>query len=178
MSPARLATVVAAALLFVAAACSQPNDQPVGTPVIVPNPRATPRPAATSAGPVQIAQVVIQPQDAIIVLNNTGGPNQAATIDLQDWKLQVQTVSVILPAGVRIAPRQNLLIHTGPEPGLTPTPGTAVSPVPAGAPNADLYLGPSGAALREALQPGVELELLDPKEVIVSLYVLPQLPQR
>jgi hypothetical protein len=175
MSPARFATVIAAALLVVAVACNQRNDQPVGTPVIVPNPLATPRPAATASGPVQIAEVVIQPQDSIVVLQNTGGPNQAATIDLQDWKLQVQTVSVVLPSGVRIAPRQNLLIHTGPEPGLTPTPGTVVvSPVPAGAPNADLYVGPGGAALRQALQPGALIELLDPKDVIISLYVLPQ----
>ena len=167
--------VLATALL---AACSPSSPQTVAAPTVL----VTPRPSALAVsgggptgalGPIQIAMVQVFPQDALIVLHNAGGPNQPTTIDLQDYKLQVGTVSVTLPSGARIATGQNLAIHAGPQPGATPSPGTAASSVPASLPNPEVYLGSAGAPLREALKPGSAVQLLEPKGIIVSQFTIP-----
>jgi hypothetical protein len=115
--------------------------------------------------------VQVFPQDALVVLQNTGGPNQPTTIDVQGYRLQVGSVTVTLPSA-KVAPGQNLGIHAGPAPNVTPSPGTAVSPVPANQPNAEMYLGPAGAALRDALKPGAAVQLIDPKGIILSQFTI------
>ncbi|GAC1319281.1 MAG: hypothetical protein NVSMB2_14510 [Chloroflexota bacterium] len=156
---------------MIASACS---SQTVTAPTVVVAPSPVVTAAATGAlGPVQIAMAQVLPQDALIVLQNTGGPNQPTTIDLQNYKLQVGTVTVTLPTGAKIAPGQNLALHAGPQAGVTPSPGTTVSPVPANLPNAELYLGPDAAALRDALKPGAAVQLRDPKGIIVSQFTIP-----
>ena len=173
----RNAAIVLAALGLMTA-CSQPSTQSnspaVGSPVVVANGQVTPRAVGSpsAAGPVQIALVQIEAQDAVVTLQNTGGPNTPSTIDLHDWKLQVGTVSVTLPEGATVAPRQNLSIHTGPQAGVTPSPSAVASVVPSGAPNTNLYLTQNGSVLRDALKPGAQVELIDSKGVIVSQYTV------
>ena len=115
--------------------------------------------------------------DTTIQIQNTGGPNAATAIDLTGWSLQVGTTNVGLPTGTRLPPGQNLIIHAGPAPNGSPSPeptDPAVSAAQTPIPSIDVYLGPDGAALRDALKPGATVQLLDPKNVLVSTYPLPQ----
>jgi hypothetical protein len=139
---------------------------------------------------MQFVQVQVTPADAVIELQNIAGPNQESTIDLSGWQLRVGSTRVVLPDGTRVAPRQSLLVHAGPPAGLSPSPlpvpsGSAV-PAPAASPAAspsaasggqapvELFLGPNGATLRQALQPGAELDLVDTKNVLQAQYTLPR----
>ena len=165
-------------LLFVLTACGQSSGQSASvgtTPVVQISATASPKPAASSAsaaGPVQIALVTTGPDEAVIQLQNTGGPNAAATIELDGWSLVVGSTATLLPSTARIAAGGSLFVHTGSPPGTTPTPSAATPPNSSRA-DQDLYLGPTGATFRQVLQPAAQVQLVDAKGVIVSLYVMP-----
>jgi hypothetical protein len=126
----------------------------------------------------------------VLELTNTGGSNTPAAIDLDGWAIQVGSTRVVLPTGTRLAPRESLLLHAGPTPGSAPSPlpvpsaSAAASPAPrpAASPSAiagqtvnDVYLGPSdGPVLRQALQPGVDVDLVDDKNTLRSRFTLPR----
>jgi hypothetical protein len=169
-------------------ACSQPSSAPL-TPVVQTGATASPRAISASpvpSSPIQFTQVQVTPADAVIELQNTGGPSQASTVDVSGWALQVGSTRVELPAGTRVQPGQTLRVHAGPPPGLSPSPlpvpSGAASPVAAASPLAspsavaavEVFLGPSGAALRDALQPGAQIDLVDTKNVLQSQYTLPR----
>jgi len=192
MSSQLLRGVVALLLLV---ACGPSGGTGSSTPVVQTN--VTSSPAAIGASPspssaIQIVQVQINPTDAILELHNTGGPNAATTIDLNNWAVQVETTRVVLPTGSRIAPGQSLLVHTGPAPGSAPSPGASAvagpspspasrpSPGPAASPSTasnqppvEVYLGPTdGPILRQALQPGLNVDLVDGQNILRSRYTL------
>lgn len=184
-----LCTLVLAAFL---AACSQSSSAP-STPVVQTNVTASPASISASpvaSSPVQFVQVQVTPTDAVIELQNTGGPNTTSALDLSNWMLQVGSTRVTLPEGTRLAPRQSLLVHAGPPAGMSPSPlpvpsGSVVPAAPAASPAlspsavsstapAEIYLGPNGAVLRQALQPGAEIDLVDSKNTLQSQYVMPR----
>jgi len=188
-------SVVCSALLgALLIACTSQSSSAPATPAVIQN-AATASPRAITASPspsspMQFVQVQVTPADAVIELQNVAGPNQESTIDLSGWALQVGSTRVVLPDGTRVAPRQSLLVHAGPPAGLSPSPlpvpsGSAVpapaaspalapSAVSGGQPPVEVFLGPNGATLRQALQPGAQLELVDAKNVLQAQYTLPR----
>ncbi len=177
-------TLAAVGLLLVAgctsttnssSAPSAPTVQAGASPAASP---AVPGVSPSAASPVQVSQVQVTPSDATITLQAAAGTSSATSIDLGGWKLQAGNASVTLPADARIAPGQSVVVHAGPAPGVSPSPfaGTpslpaAVSPVPI---VRDIYLGPQADVLRQALQPGAHVVLVDPRGVNVSQFDIPR----
>jgi hypothetical protein len=129
--------------------------------------------------------VQVNPTDAILELQNTGGPNTRATLDLDGWAIQVGSTRVILPTGTRVAPGQDVLIHSGPATAASPeaSPSASVQASPAASPSAaagataplNIYLSQAdGSTLRQALQPGADVDLVDPQNTLRSRYTLPR----
>jgi hypothetical protein len=171
---------VSLALALMLTACSAGSAVQPSTLVVQTNAARTPLAVSTSqstGSPLQIAQVQIHQNDTTIQIQNTGGSTPATPIDPSGWMLQVGTTSVSMPGATRLPPGQNLVIHARPAPNGSPAPeptSTTLSSTQTPIPTIDVYLGPEGAVLRDALTPGTTLQLLDPKTALVSEYTLPQ----
>ena len=173
---------VALAPLVLLAACSG-NQGSVQAPTVAvgATPSGSPQVPGGSpslASPVQIADVEVGPNDAFILLQNVGagGSSRTASVSLAGWKLEVGSTTVTLPTSLSIAPGSSLAIHTGPAASsASPAPSPAASPVsvPSPGPRQDLELE-QGQALRDALQPGARVFLVDDRNTIVSQGVVPQ----
>ena len=154
---------------------ASPVASPGASPAAVP---AVPSVSPSAASPVQISGVRVTPSDATIALQNVSGATIGTPpIDLGGWKLEVGSTSVTLQAGVQVAPGQQVIVHTGPAPGASPSPFTGTQ-VPAAGQNPpvvrDVYLGPQADVLRQALRPGAHVVLVDPRGVNVSQFDLPR----
>jgi hypothetical protein len=146
---------------------------------------ASPSPAApvpgqspSAASPIQIADIQLLPNEAVIRLQHTGAGAASAPISLNGWKLQVGSASVDLPSDLTLAPRQTVAIHTGSRP--TGSPAAAASPAPSASSTpgsvggVDVYLGTPGESVRAAMQPGAQVQLIDNRNVVVSPATVPQ----
>jgi hypothetical protein len=130
--------------------------------------------AASLAGPVQIAQVTATNPDAVIFIQNVGagGSGSTASADLSGWKVEVGSTTVTLPSDTRIPPGATLAIHTGAG-DQTPASAATSGPVATPGTNQTIYLGPSGSALNQAMQPGAQVLLVDSRGTIVSQGIVP-----
>ena len=188
LSTAGARSLAAAALLLVAGCTSVSTNSPPGTRApSAPTIQAAASPAASpavpgvspsAASPIQISNVRVTPSDAAISLQNVSGATIGTPpINLGGWKLQVGSVSVTLQAGVQIGPGQEVIVHTGPAPGASPSPFVGTQ-VPAAGQNPavvrDVYLGPQADQLRQALQPGAQVVLIDPRSTSVSQFTVPR----
>jgi len=176
--------------LPVVVACSPPNTATPGTvptPVVQTNVAASPAAIGASpapSSPIQFVQVQVTATDALLELQNTGGPNTRDTLDLDGWAIQVGSTRVILPNGTRVAPGQSVLIHSGPALSASPlaSPSAFSQASPVASPSAitssvaaNVTLSAAdGATLRQALQPGVDVDLVDPQNTLRSRYTLPR----
>jgi hypothetical protein len=179
--------------LLILVSCAPSGTSRPETPVVQTSVASSPAAISASpapSSPVQIVQVQITATDAVLELTNTGGSNTAAPIDLDGWSIQVGSTRVVLPASTRLAPGRSLLLHAGPATGSAPSPlpvpsaSASASPAPrpsaspsavAGQAVADIFLGPTdGPVLRQALQPGVDVDLVDDKNTLRSRFTLPR----
>jgi len=115
--------------------------------------------------------IAVDPADSTVRIQNTGGSNAPATIDMGKWVVLVGTTSVVLPSQTRLAPLETLVIHTGADTSPTATASVA-GERPALDDGTPIYLGSSGSALGAALQPGAEVSLLDDRGAVVSVFVV------
>ena len=126
------------------------------------------------AGPVQIAQVTVDSPDSVVFIQNVGagGSGSTASEDVSGWKLEAGSTTVTLPEATRLPPGSTLAVHTGVG-SQTPVPATTAVSVSTPQSTSTLYLGPSGEALSQALQPGATVLLVDSRGTVVSQGVVP-----
>ena len=139
-------------------------------PTVQPNATAVATTAAAStaqtARPVQIIGVQVTGGDAAVLLRNVGG-SSSAPVEITGWTLQAGTTSVTLPERT-IGQQETIAIHTSSATPPDAPPGPTVEP------RNRLFLGPQGQALRDALQPGTVVRLLDHQQRVEAQFTLPQ----
>ncbi len=129
----------------------------------------------TLAGPVQISQVAVSGADAVIFLQNVGagGSGSMAAVDISNWKIEVGSTVVTLPEGTKLTPGTTLGVHAGPAAGVA-SPGASPSAGVAGpSTQQNVFLGGQGAGLRQALQSGAQVRLVNGRGEAVSQGVVP-----
>jgi hypothetical protein len=176
-----LAPAVALGWLVLVVGCGQEQSQNARAPTVQTGVTQVATPAVaggspTAAGSIQIAQVTVNNTDAVIFLQNVGagGSGSTASVDISGWKLEVGTTTVTLPAATRIAPGTTLGVHAGPPTPASPSASPSAVAVASPGSQQSVELGADGAALRAALQPGVQVLLVNSRGEVVSQGAVPR----
>lgn len=182
-------SVAAIAMLAVVTACASPTNSGAGGssqprvtgPVVsqgspVAGSASSPQLTPSAASPVQIIQVDVSQADAQVRLQNLNS-SQSGTVNLAGWTLQVGSTQLAFPSDARIGAGESLVVHAGAQPGA---PGNSATPTAVPSPGAaqvrEIFLGGEqgqGRTFREALQPGVQIQLFDERSRSVSQFLVP-----